>query len=76
MVIFGGTADPNTNPFGLDVPGSNDLWVWSTTLRQWSKPTIQFLPTTSNGTTLTTSVSTPSPQKFLTSVPLQSQGRM
>ncbi|KAF9349144.1 F-box only protein 42 [Mortierella sp. AD094] len=75
MVIFGGTIDPNANPFGPTVAGSNDLWVWSTTLRQWSQPTTQFAP--SNSTNAGTMLSTgPNAQKFLTSIPLQSQGRM
>ncbi|KAF9901095.1 hypothetical protein EC991_006539 [Linnemannia zychae] len=63
MVIFGGTTDPSKNPYGATMVGSNDLWVWSTTLRQWSQPTIQ-------------SGGLPSPQKFFTSIPLLSQGKM
>ncbi|KAF9122825.1 hypothetical protein BGW39_009468, partial [Mortierella sp. 14UC] len=51
------------------VPGSNDVWVWSTTLRQWSRPGTQFQSPT-------TSANAPSPQKFLTAFPTQSQGRM
>ncbi|KAI8602423.1 hypothetical protein EDD21DRAFT_75199 [Dissophora ornata] len=74
MVIFGGTANPNIDPFGSTVAGSNDLWVWSTTLRQWSQPTTQFTPGNSTGTNVTTTG--PNPQKFLSSIPLQSQGRM
>ncbi|KAI1297615.1 F-box only protein 42 [Mortierella claussenii] len=61
MIVFGGTTDASKNPYGATVPGSNDLWVWSTTLRQWSQP-------------MTTA--SPSPQKFLSSISLQSQGRM
>ncbi|KAF9916941.1 hypothetical protein BX616_002381 [Lobosporangium transversale] len=64
MIIFGGTVDPNVNPFDSTVSGSNDLWVWSTTLRQWSQPKPEG------------SINPPNPQKFLTSVPLQSQGKM
>ncbi|KAG0372686.1 F-box only protein 42, partial [Mortierella sp. AD032] len=64
MVIFGGTTDPSKNPYGPTMLGSNDLWVWSTTLRQWSQPTIQ------PGGLL------PNPQKFFTSIPLLSQGKM
>ncbi|KAF9334988.1 hypothetical protein BGZ91_010657 [Linnemannia elongata] len=63
MVIFGGTTDPAKNPYGPTILGSNDLWIWSTTLRQWSQPTIQ-------------SGGLPNPQKFFTSVPLLSQGKM
>ncbi|KAF9146197.1 hypothetical protein BG015_011664 [Linnemannia schmuckeri] len=63
MVIFGGTTDPTQNPYGPTILGSNDLWIWSTTLRQWSQPTIQ-------------SGGLPNPQKFFTSVPLLSQGKM
>ncbi|KAG9063529.1 F-box only protein 42 [Linnemannia hyalina] len=63
MVIFGGTTDPTKNPYGSTILGSNDLWIWSTTLRQWSQPTIQ-------------SGGLPNPQKFFTSVPLLSQGKM
>ncbi|KAG0378814.1 F-box only protein 42 [Mortierella sp. AD032] len=74
MIIFGGTADPTTNPFGPLVPGSNDLWVWSTTLRQWSQPTTQFQSPVTN--TTNAAVNAPSPQKFLTTFPTQSQGRM
>ncbi|KAI8601922.1 hypothetical protein EDD21DRAFT_93307 [Dissophora ornata] len=66
MIIFGGVTDPSQNPYGATVLGSNDLWVWSTTLRQWSQPTIQ------SGS----SSSSPAPQKFLSSIPLQSQGKM
>ncbi|KAF9112840.1 F-box only protein 42 [Mortierella sp. AM989] len=75
MVIFGGTTDPNTNPYGPTVAGSNDLWVWSTTLRQWSQPPTQF---TQNNTPDdgTAPVSGPKPQKFLSSITLQSQGKM
>ncbi|KAI7821910.1 hypothetical protein BC939DRAFT_199560 [Gamsiella multidivaricata] len=65
MVIFGGTTDAGRSPYGATIPGSNDVWVWSTTLRQWSQPSIQFPGSSS-----------PAPQKFLTSIPLQSQGRM
>ncbi|KAF9546861.1 hypothetical protein EC957_009313 [Mortierella hygrophila] len=72
MVIFGGTTDPTTDPYGALVPGSNDLWVWSTTLRQWSRPQTQFQSPTTNAT----STSAPSPQKFLASFPATSQGRM
>ncbi|KAG0017428.1 F-box only protein 42 [Podila clonocystis] len=67
MVIFGGTTDSTLNPYGANVPGSNDLWVWSTTLRTWSQPAAQFPGTPNNS---------PAPQKFLNSVTLQSQGRM
>lgn len=67
MVIFGGTTNPGLNPYGANVPGSNDLWVWSTTLRTWSQPAAQFAGTPNNA---------PAPQKFLNSVALQSQGRM
>ncbi|KAI1296183.1 F-box only protein 42, partial [Mortierella claussenii] len=67
MVVFGGTLDPTVNPFGASVPGSNDLWVWSTTLRQWSQPTPQF----PGG-----NASAPNSQKFLSSVSLQSPGKM
>ncbi|KAF9174486.1 hypothetical protein BGX21_007365 [Mortierella sp. AD011] len=75
MVIFGGTIDPNADPFGSTAVASNDLWVWSTTLRQWSQPTAQF--TSSNSTDSGTVLSTgPNAQKFLTSIPLQSQGKM
>ncbi|KAF9307522.1 hypothetical protein BGZ91_008402, partial [Linnemannia elongata] len=72
MVIFGGTTDPTTNPYGALVPGSNDLWVWSTTLRQWSRPQTQFQSPTTNAT----STNAPSPQKFLASFPTTSQGKM
>ncbi|KAG0211208.1 F-box only protein 42 [Mortierella sp. NVP41] len=71
MVIFGGTTDPSINPYDPLVPGSSDLFVWSTTLRQWSQPLAQFQSTT-NATT----VNAPAPQKFLTSFPTQSQGKM
>ncbi|KAI9235782.1 MAG: hypothetical protein BYD32DRAFT_43849 [Podila humilis] len=67
MVIFGGTTDSSLNPYGATVPGSNDLWVWSTTLRTWSQPLAQFAGTSNNA---------PAPQKFLSSVALQSQGKM
>ncbi|KAF9115397.1 hypothetical protein BGX27_007897 [Mortierella sp. AM989] len=67
MIIFGGTTDPEKNPYSTSVPGSNDLWVWSTTLRQWSQPSIQFSGSSS---------SAPAPQKFLSSISLQSQGKM
>ncbi|KAG0339358.1 F-box only protein 42 [Podila humilis] len=67
MVVFGGTTDPSVNPYGATVPGSNDLWVWSTTLRTWSQPTTQFAQSSNNA---------PAPQKFLNSVALQSQGKM
>ncbi|KAF9157350.1 F-box only protein 42, partial [Mortierella sp. AD011] len=67
MVIFGGVTDPNQSPYGSTVEGSNDLWVWSTTLRQWSQPTIQFPGS---------STSAPAPQKFLSSITLQSQGKV
>ncbi|KAF9081882.1 F-box only protein 42 [Mortierella sp. AD031] len=63
MIIFGGTTDPSKNPYGETIMGSNDLWVWSTTLRQWSQPTIG-----SEGLLR--------PQKFFTSIPLLSQGKM
>ncbi|KAF9183769.1 F-box only protein 42 [Haplosporangium sp. Z 767] len=63
MIIFGGTTEANRNPYETSVPGSNDLWVWSTTLRQWSQP-----PESNS--------SAPLPQKFLTTIPLQSQGKM
>ncbi|KAF9929833.1 F-box only protein 42 [Mortierella alpina] len=61
MVIFGGTTDGSKSPYGATMLGSNDLWVWSTTLRQWTQPS---------------ATSSPAPQKFLTTVPLQSQGKM
>ncbi|KAF9202874.1 hypothetical protein BGZ49_006989, partial [Haplosporangium sp. Z 27] len=67
MVIFGGTTDPTVSPYGSTVLGSNDLWVWSTTLRQWSQPSIQFPGS---------STAAPAPQKFLNSITLQSQGKM
>ncbi|KAF9286442.1 hypothetical protein BGZ68_002914 [Mortierella alpina] len=61
MVIFGGTTDASKSPYGATMLGSNDLWVWSTTLRQWTQPS---------------ATASPAPQKFLTAVPLQSQGKM
>ncbi|GJJ75628.1 hypothetical protein EMPS_07986 [Entomortierella parvispora] len=67
MVVFGGTTDANEDPYGATVLGSNDLWVWSTTLRQWSQP-----PTTFPGTASTA----PLPQKFLRSISLPSQGKI
>ncbi|KAF9986228.1 F-box only protein 42 [Mortierella antarctica] len=67
MIIFGGTTDPSADPFGPSVPGSNSLFVWSTTLRQWSQPAYSDL--TNNG-------GPPRPQKFLTSVPLASEFKM
>ncbi|KAF8943938.1 F-box only protein 42 [Haplosporangium gracile] len=72
MIIFGGITDPTTNPYGALVPGSNNLWVWSTTLRQWSRPQTQFQSPTTNAT----SINAPSPQKFLASFPTTSQGKM
>ncbi|KAG0043605.1 Cyclin-dependent kinase 13 [Gryganskiella cystojenkinii] len=62
MVVFGGTTDATTSPYGNTVKGSNDLWIWSTTLRQWSQPTPSGL--------------SPAPQKCLSSISLQSQGKM
>ncbi|KAF9434174.1 F-box only protein 42, partial [Entomortierella beljakovae] len=76
MVIFGGTKDPTVDPFGLSTDGSNDLWVWSTTLRQWTQPTAQFAQGSSTTNSVTTTATSPNPQKFLSSVSLQSQGRM
>ncbi|KAG9321927.1 hypothetical protein KVV02_004502 [Mortierella alpina] len=67
MIIFGGTTDPSADPFGPSVPGSNSLFIWSTTLRQWSQPAYSDL--TNNG-------GPPRPQKFLTSVPLASEFKM
>ncbi|KAF9357419.1 F-box only protein 42 [Mortierella sp. AD094] len=67
MLIFGGITDPTKSPYGYSVQGSNDLWVWSTTLRQWSQPSIQFPGS---------STSAPAPQKCLSSITLQSQGKM
>ncbi|KAF8980945.1 F-box only protein 42 [Entomortierella lignicola] len=75
MVIFGGITDPNVNPYSSNMLGSSDLWIWSTTLRTWSQPTSQFI--TGNTTNTSTTVpASPSPQKFLSSIPLQSQGKM
>ncbi|KAF9291952.1 Negative regulator of mitotic exit [Mortierella alpina] len=65
MIIFGGTTDPSSNPFDPLVPGSNSLFVWSTTLRQWSQPVSNM-----NGG------GAPRPQKFLTSVSLASEFKM
>jgi len=67
MVVFGGTTDVTEDPYGTSVPGSNDLWVWSTTLRQWSQPTTTFPGTAS---------SAPLPQKFLSSISSLSQGKI
>ncbi|KAF9925042.1 F-box only protein 42 [Linnemannia zychae] len=72
MVVFGGTSDPTTDPYGALVPGSNDLWVWSTTLRQWSRPSTQFQSPATN----TMTDGSPPPQKFLTSFSTQSQNKM
>jgi hypothetical protein len=72
MVIFGGMTDPTSNPYGAFVPGSNDLWVWSTTLRQWSQPQTQFQSPSASAI----STNAPSPQKFLASFPTTSQGKM
>ncbi|KAG0240886.1 F-box only protein 42 [Mortierella sp. GBA43] len=63
MIVFGGTSSPTQNPYGSTVPGSSDVWAWSTTLRQWSRPSIS------------TALS-PFPQKFLSAVTLPSQGKM
>ncbi|KAF9408845.1 hypothetical protein BGZ94_002178, partial [Podila epigama] len=67
MVIFGGVTNSSVNPYGTNVPGSNDLWVWSTTQRTWSQPLTQF-PNAANNA--------PAPQKFFSSIALQSQGKM
>jgi hypothetical protein len=67
MIIYGGTTDPTQSPYGPTVPGSSDIWVWSTTEHQWSKPAIQFQGSTSLA---------PPPQKFLTAVTLDSKGKM
>jgi len=64
MVIFGGTTDPTRSPYGSTVLGSNDVWVYDTTVRQWSQPNLQ------PGSLM------PNAQKFFTSIPLLSQGKM
>ncbi|KAF9572933.1 F-box only protein 42 [Mortierella alpina] len=69
MVIFGGIIDPLSDPFDPSVPGSNSLFVWSTTLRQWSQPAYSDLTNVNGG-------GPPRPQKFLTSVPLASEFKM
>ncbi|KAF9983572.1 hypothetical protein BGZ65_001660, partial [Modicella reniformis] len=63
MIVFGGTTDPSMNPYSTSTQGSNDVWVWNTTHNEWTHPEIQ-------------GSSTPKPQKFLTSIALQSKGRM
>ncbi|KAF9166166.1 hypothetical protein DFQ26_008572 [Actinomortierella ambigua] len=70
MVIFGGTTDPTSNPLDGDVAGSNDVWVWSTTKRVWTKPTIQFPGAAAGSTDM------PKPQKCLGAKALQSQGQL
>ncbi|KAF9964259.1 Negative regulator of mitotic exit [Mortierella alpina] len=69
MIIFGGITDPSSDPFDPSVPGSNSLFVWSTTLRQWSQPAYSDLTNVNGG-------GAPHPQKFLTSVPLASEFKM